>query len=149
MFDYEIIFLNGGKIVYYFNAGKGLGKVESATKVNTGEWFTVSAQRNKKSGTLTVNGVRKSGTSGGGASFVNGIVRVHIGGAKKDLNTLVKVPVSICLHSFHFNYYYHLYTIIFRQIIYTLYKSQVNWGLGCGGAQALPTQIIQFSKSVT
>ena len=49
-FDYEAIYLSGGKVHYIFNAGSGSLTLSSKTKVNDGRWHKLVARRNRRSG---------------------------------------------------------------------------------------------------
>lgn len=100
-FDYEILYLEGGKIKYTFNAGSGPSQIESQSTVNDGEWHAITTIRKARNGKLTVDGVTVSGRSPGGLSSMNSIVALYAGGAPANLPTLQKLPVSVLNHHNH------------------------------------------------
>ena len=50
VYDYEAVYLAGGKVYYIFNAGAGSLTLSSKTTVNDGKWHTVKATRAKRAG---------------------------------------------------------------------------------------------------
>ena len=101
VFDYEILYLEGGKVKYTFNAGSGPSMIVSDSKVNDGEWHSITTTRKAKNGRLTVDGTTASGKSPGKLSSMNSIIKLYVGGAPAKLTTFEKIPVcyllSICL----------------------------------------------------
>jgi len=80
-FDYEAIYLRDGVLYYIFQAGSGPAILETANKLNDGQWHTVETSREKKEGKLTIDSTDiYTGTSMGGASSVNNVASIYIGG---------------------------------------------------------------------
>jgi hypothetical protein len=79
--DYESIWIEDGKLKYTFNAGSGNLILPSTTSYNDGKWHKVKTTRSVTTGTLTVDDVLiGSGTSRPGASSVNAISNIYLGG---------------------------------------------------------------------
>ena len=97
-FDYEILYLEGGKIRYTFNLGAGPVTITSQSTVNDGKRHTVVATRRSRDGNLKVDGVSVKGKGPGTLSSMNSIIRLFIGGAPNNFATFQKVPVSFVLH---------------------------------------------------
>ena len=93
-FDYEILYLEGGKIKYTFNAGSGPSMLISETTVNDGEWHIVTTTRKSRNGKLTVDGLTVSGKSPGSLSSMNSIIKLYVGGAPDKFSTFEKIPVG-------------------------------------------------------
>ena len=93
-FDYEILYLEGGKIKYTFNAGSGPSMLISET-VNDGEWHVISTSRKSRNGKLTVDGETVTGKSPGTLSSMNAITKLYVGGAPDKFPTFEKIPVSL------------------------------------------------------
>lgn len=53
-FDYETIYLFGGKIIYVFNAGSGAAVLTTTKKYNDGKWHKVVTRRLKKTGNISL-----------------------------------------------------------------------------------------------
>ena len=93
VYDYELLYLDDGKIKYAFNAGTGAGVLVSAQTVNDGKLHSVTTTRRSRDGKLTVDGKTVTGRSNGGATALNSISKIYVGGAPPKLNTLQKLEV--------------------------------------------------------
>jgi len=92
-YDYEAIYLAGGKAHYIFNAGAGSLTLSSKSTVNDGKWHTIKATRSKRAGTLYVDGdIAAVGESKPGASAVNNINKVYFGGLPSTSLVIPKTP---------------------------------------------------------
>jgi len=94
-FDYEILYLEGGKIKYTFNLGAGPLTIASASTVNDGKKHSVLTTRKSRNGKLTVDGVVVQGKSPGKLTSMNSIIRLFVGGAPNNFATFQKIPSAV------------------------------------------------------
>jgi len=80
-YDYEAIWMFKGQIMYTFNAGSGNVVLKTTKTYNDGKWHKVRTTRDLRSGALYVNDQQMgSGETPVGASYVNKISKIYVGG---------------------------------------------------------------------
>ncbi|XP_066932932.1 laminin subunit alpha-4-like [Clytia hemisphaerica] len=92
-YDYEAIYLSGGKVHYIFNAGSGSLTLSSKTKVNDGKWHKLVARRNRRNGILSFDDVlMMAGESPPSSAAVNNIKTLYFGGVPENAMVPAKIP---------------------------------------------------------
>lgn len=80
--DFLSLGFKGNKLLFHYNLGSGRGVISyNKTRLSDGKWHTISAQRNGRHSSLTIDGTHKEeGTSVGTFSILNVKGPVYIGG---------------------------------------------------------------------